>query len=43
MYVGRVCTGFVWLSLRPVANWFEHGNEPSRSIKWEELFALGDQ
>jgi hypothetical protein len=36
-YGGNVWTGFIWLRIGTVAGSFEHGNEPSGSIKGREL------
>jgi hypothetical protein len=33
---GVVCTGWMWFRMGPVGGSYEHGNEPSGSIKcWE--------
>jgi hypothetical protein len=35
--LGKLCTGFIWIRIGPVADCFEQRNEPSGSIKGREF------
>jgi hypothetical protein len=36
-YVGRFWTGFFWIRIGTRGKYYEHGNEPSSSIKCRKL------